>query len=200
MPIFLIAAGYALLAALSDSAGCCMPPAWDDNFSDAIESARPLPGSAMISDFPIVFEQTTLAELTERFGGEVSISGQTSERFRWICYTVNGGRAWIGSSAAMGGPDQQITRIQLLAGDFSAEPGCPEIDAALAGIEGISLGMPRINLTTRFGQQPDDELETMRYYHESSSEIPGCSISGFARIELSGGLVSALSIARITNC
>ena len=78
-------------------------------------SKQPSTG-AMLGNFRITFEKTTLSEVMLAVpGGSVLHEGDAGGSVYWLCYSNPGvgylDRIWIQSSGEMGGPDQVVTEI-----------------------------------------------------------------------------------------
>jgi hypothetical protein len=195
-----IIAVLAVYLTLTDPDACCVPSAWNNDYSGAIMSGRELPEQVIFGDYTIFLEQTSLAEVAERFGGAITHTGDASASFRWVCYTARNGRAWIGSSGPMGGPDWLVTQIQVVAGQFPADSGCPNVEADITGFGAISLGDPASGVEAVFGGNFRDDQAEVQYRTETAVEPEGCTVSRYMSVEFAADTVAGLSVARITSC
>ena len=179
---------------------CCEPPSWDwiQNAETSSTGVTP-PSTAMLDDFTITFEQTTLAEVAEFAGGDMSHAGEMATSQYWLCYTLADARVWVISNGEMGGTDHVVTGVAVAADPSGAEfDGCPAADFASMTVSGDGLGSDAAALEAAFGAVAATTDRGSVYFSMVPADNPDFTVVFAAGAQFENDAVLTLQVSHIT--
>lgn len=174
-------------------------------------SKQPSTG-AMLGNFRITFEKTTLSEvMLAVLGGTVLHEGDAGGNVYWLCYSNPGvgyiDRIWIQSSGEMGGPDQVATEITAeRLHNTKPTADCPVLPANIRSVSldgRLWLGVPEQTVESVLGS-PSIRRSPWRSF-DFQAKVAGACQGGF---DLTSWLVTKaendrvalISAGQITSC
>lgn len=194
----------AVMAAVSfgvaQAQSCCEPPSWDwiENAETSSTGVTP-PATAMLGNFEVTFETTTLAEVAAFAGSEIIRSGEGHESQFWLCYTLSDARVWITSHSEMGGTEHVVTGVAIAADPSGAEfDGCPAAEFGSLTVSGVGLGSDAAALEAAFGPVAAQTDRGSVYFSMVPAEIPDFTVVFAAGAQFENDGVLTLQVSHIT--
>ncbi|MEN0652884.1 MULTISPECIES: hypothetical protein [Hyphobacterium] len=194
----------AVLAAVSFSLAqaqsCCEPPSWDwiENAETASTGVTP-PATAMLGEFEITFETTTLAEVAAFAGGDVAHAGDAAASQYWLCYTLPESRVWVISNGEMGGTNHVVTGVAVVSDPSGAEfDGCPAAEFESLTVSGVGLGSDAAALEAAFGPVAAQTDRGSVYFSMVPAAMADFTIVFAAGAQFENDTVLTLQVSHIT--
>lgn len=194
----------AALAAVSfgiaQAQSCCEPPSWDwiENAGTSSTGVTP-PATAVLGDFEVTFETTTLAEVAAFAGGDMSHAGDAAASQYWLCYTLPDSRVWVISNGEMGGTDHVVTGVAVASDPSGAEfDGCPAAEFGSLTVSGVGLGSDAAALEAAFGPVAATTDRGSVYFSMVPAENPDFTVVFAAGAQFENDGVLTLQVSHIT--
>lgn len=172
------------------------------DFSSAAELKTPPIFDISAGSFKIVLEETTLAQIAERFGGKIHGEGDAGASVAWLCYNLTNEGAkrtiWF-LSGEMGGDEKAVLSVAEAADGGTAQQGCT---TPTHEIVPLKLGIPgtkstAAELSKAYGV--DANKRKHMTLSSLSTDPNGFDVTRTIYYKLEGGIVSGVAISQVTT-